>query len=87
MQGYTRELSIDGALIEHNGSLLTGRNALHPGDHGILVLHYQQAAKISKLRLKCNITQVMPSWLKLNLVYSELTKPEQESLKNIIETG
>ena len=87
INGYTRDLSLDGVMVETPHAAGTGARTPSSGEMGILTLKFRKSGVPSSLMAQCRVVHISGNGLGLAVQFSELNKQEQEIVGAIISRG
>lgn len=83
--GYTRNLSMDGALIECAGVMAPGGAAPKIGDLAVFSFTLRNGNRIDTLQVPCRIAHITGSALGLELFSSGLTGVQKTMFMQVLE--
>ncbi|OOZ37886.1 hypothetical protein [Solemya velesiana gill symbiont] len=84
LQGYTKEISLDGVFMESQGFSLMGRRPPQQGDSGAFTLYFKKRGQLCHIKMHCTLTNVVSNGLGLSINYSGLTRQDHELLMDIL---
>jgi len=85
--GNTRELSLDGALVESNSMLGTNNKTPALGENGLLTLKFKKGADADSILVQCRVIHLVANSIGMSVRFSELTKREMNFLGQMIASG
>ena len=85
--GTTRNISSDGVEVEAN-SVSGGKDKTPtPGELGLLTLKFRKAGAPESILVQCQVVHILGNGLGLTARFSELSRPEQSMIGQLVDTG
>ena len=85
--GNTRELSLEGAVVESTSMSGTNKKTPAPGENGLLTLKFKKGAAADSILVQCRVIHLVANGIGLSVRFSELTKRETNFLGQMIASG